>query len=188
MIGDDISNQLLSRIRSRGGQPGHLRATPLEPEVRTPIDIVPVAQPDDPNRRDLPPLDAPGPLLGPLLVEWQYNVRLENINAFHDWLGQHQGRLQELCPNHFRYLGTFEAPFGPNWQSPSGRYRTLWQHADLGGTLYLLRSNQQKAEIGEEANARDEDEFLRLLSELTSFQDTDSSVRSSQLYQLVTNR
>jgi hypothetical protein len=182
MIGDDINRELLSRIRSRMERPGHLRATALEPEVRTPIDIVPVAQPENTDRRDLPELDTSGPLLGPLLLEWQYNVRLENINAFHDWLVQFESKLQQLCPNHFRYLGTFEAPFGANWEAPSGRYRTLWQHADLAGTLHLLRSKRQGPNPGEE------DAFFRLLNELTSFQDTDSSVRSSQLYQLVTNR
>ena len=177
---DDIKRQLLSRIRARGGEPGHLRATPLEPEVRTPIDIIPVAQPG--NRRDLPALDRAAPLLGPLLIEWQYNVRLENINAFRDWLVQFEDQLQQLCPDHFRYLGTFEAPFGPNWEAPSGRYRTLWQHADLAGTLHLARSSRQGA------NDAAEDEFFRLLNEMTSFQDTDSSVRNSQLYQLVKNR
>ena len=86
---DDISRRLLSRIRARGAEPGHLCATPLEPEVRTPIDIVPVAQPG--NRRNLPALDRAAPLLGPLLVEWQYNVRPENINAFRDWLVAEMG-------------------------------------------------------------------------------------------------
>ena len=181
MIADDISRQLLARIRNRAEQPGHLRATALEPEVRTPIDIVPVAQPET-DRRDLPPLDRAAPLMGPLLVEWQYNVRLENINAFRDWLVQFEDRLQRLCPDHFRYLGTFEAPFGPNWEAPSGRYRTLWQHADLAGTLHLLRSKRQGA------NGREEDEFVRLLNELTSFQDTELLVRNSQLYQLVRHR
>jgi hypothetical protein len=182
----DINRRLIARIGKRDGRPTWPRAVSMEPEVRTPIDIVPITQPDDENRRELRPvaaLNPDAPSFGPYLFEWQYNVSLEDINAFHDWLMSYENRLRTLCPEHFRYLGTFEALFGPNWQSPSGRYRTFWQHADLAGTLHLLRGTQQQYATPEE------DQFIKLLKEFISFQDTgSSSVRGSQLYQLVTSR
>jgi hypothetical protein len=182
----DIDRRLIARIAKREGRPTWPRAISMEPEVRTPIDIVPITQPDQGNRRQLSPLttlDPNAPSFGPYLFEWQYNVRVETVNAFRDWLTIYEDRLRTLCPEHFRYLGTFEALFGPNGQSPDGRYRTLWQHADLAGTLHLLRGTQEKY------SASDEDEFIKLLKEFISFQDTSSaSVRGSQLYQLVTSR
>jgi hypothetical protein len=182
----DLKQRLIDRIGRRDGRSTWPRAVSMEPEVRTPIDIVPITQPDGAGRRQLRALDAldqNAPSFGPYLFEWQYNVRLETINAFHDWLTIYEVRLRTLCPEHFRYLGTFEALFGPSGQSPSGRYRTLWQHADLAGTLHLLRGKQQ------DYSTPDEDEFIKLLKEFISFQDTSaSSLRSSQLYQLVTTR
>jgi hypothetical protein len=122
-------------------------------------------------------------------------VRVASIDAFRDWLKEFEDDLRRYCPDHFRYLGTFEALFGPSGQSPLGRYRTLWQHADLAGTLHLLRrkppqKDQTREEEIEEDLSREEieeDLFIKLLNELISFQDTsESSLRNSQLYQLVT--
>jgi hypothetical protein len=187
VMSQDINQRLIARIGQRDGRSTSPRAVSLEPEVRTPIDVVPVTQPRDDQRRplnELPPLKSDEPSVGPYLFEWQYNVRVETIGAFHDWLSIYETELWKLCPKHFRYLGTFEALFGPSGQSPTGRYRTLWQHADLAGTLHLLRGKQEGAPDREV-----EDRFIKLLKELISFQDTStSSVRNSQLYQLVTTR
>ena len=181
----DINQRLIARIGKREGRSTWPRAVTMEPQVRTPIDIVPITQPDEGERRDLKaldPFDTTAPSFGPYLFEWQYNVRVESANAFHDWLVNYEDRLRILCPKHYRYLGTFEALFGQSGQSPDGRYRTLWQHAELAGTLHLLRGTQEKY------SAADEDEFIKLLKEFTSFQDTSSSsVRSSQLFQLSTS-
>jgi hypothetical protein len=182
---EDINRRLIARIGKRHGRSTWPRAVAMEPQVRTPIDIVPITQPDEGNRRPLSavtPFDPNAPSFGPYLFEWQYNVRVESVNAFHDWLANYEVVLRRLCPEHYRYLGTFEALFGPNGQSPGGRYRTFWQHADLAGTLHLLRGTQEKY------STTDEDEFIKLLKEFISFQDTSSSsVRSSQLYQLSTS-
>jgi hypothetical protein len=203
----DINQRLIARIGKRQGRSTWPRAVSMEPVVRTPIDIVPITQPDDGDRRELSALPAfspDAPSFGPYLFEWQYNVRQDALSAFRDWLGFYEDDLRRRCPDHFRYLGTFEAVFGPSGQGPGSRYRTLWQHADLAGTLHLLRRQQafrkydQSLEEGQKLSKYDkrklmeersaflgnEDYFLRLLRELISFQDTSSAVRASQLYQL----
>jgi hypothetical protein len=188
IMSQDINQRLIARIGGRVGRSTWPQAVSMEPEVRTPIDIIPVTQRNGVERRELKPLPAldPGaPSLGPYLFEWQYNVRVASIDAFRDWLKASEDNLRRYCPDHFRYLGTFEALFGPSGQSPFGRYRTLWQHADLAGTLHLLRRKPQEDQTPEEEIQ--EDLFIKLLKELISFQDTsESSLRNSQLYQLVT--
>src|SRR5215213_1556031 len=196
-MSQDINQRLIARISRRVGRSTWPRAVSMEPEVRTPIDIIPVTQRDDVERRELnplPKLDPGAPSLGPYLFEWQYNVRVASIDAFRDWLKEFEDDLRRYCPGHFRYLGTFEALFGPSGQSPLGRYRTLWQHADLAGTLHLLRRKppqkdqtreeeieddlSREEEIEEDLSREEEieeDLFIKLLKELISFQDTSES-------------
>lgn len=178
-MSEEIKQRLLARIGRRDGRSSWPWAVNMEPEVRTPIDIVPIRQPHGALHRTFTALDDKD--TPPYLFEWQYNVRLASIDAFHNWLGIYERDLRDLCPKHFRYLGTFQALFGPSKPS-GGRYRTFWQHADLAG-LHLLRSN--KKDLSEDAKDNEE-KFIKLLTELISFQDTrELSARSSQLYQLV---
>lgn len=184
----DLDKQLISRIGARGGRRSRTRAITMEPEVRTPIDIIPVPDPNDaqrPNLQMVPPLNPDAPDLGPYLYEWHYNVRQDLIGAFRDWLVNYENELRQHCPDHFRYLGTFEALFGTVWQHPSGRYRTLWQHCDLGGTRYLLnrRQVQEDPKTSAEKLSESEARFSQLLAELRSFQDTNSGGAGGQLYQ-----
>jgi hypothetical protein len=203
----DINQRLIARIGQRQGRSTWPRAVAMEPQVRTPADFVPITEPDDEDRRELgalPAFNPDAPSFGPYLFEWQYNVHEDALAAFRDWLGVYEKDLRRLCPDHFRYLGTFEAVFGASGQGPGSRYRTLWQHADLAGTLYLLHrrttfqkydqsqedvkklSDDEKQKLAAERRALLDDEayFLKLLRELISFQDTNSAVRASQLYQL----
>ena len=189
----DLDKRLISRIGARKGRRGRSRAITMEPEVRTPIDIVPTPLPADgdrPNLEAVPALDPYAPQLGPYLYEWHYNVRQDLIGAFRDWLANYEQELRQLCPDHFRYLGTFEALFGTVWQHPSGRYRTLWQHRDLGGTRYLLNRRQVLDDhAGKRADGElreREDRFHQLLAEFRSFQDASSVGAGSQLYQSAT--
>jgi hypothetical protein len=204
---EDIDQRLIARIGRRQGRSTWPRAVAMEPQVRTPIDIVPITESDDEDRRELsalPAFNPDAPSFEPYLFEWWYDVHEDARGAFRDWLGIYETDLRRLCPDHFRYLGTFEAVFGASGQGSGSRYRTLWQHADLAGTLYLLRrratfqkydqnqeaveklSDDQKKELIAERRALLDDEtyFLKLLRELISFQDTSSAVRASQLYQL----
>ena len=188
---EDINQRLIARIRARERGAGASRAVAMEPQVRTPIDIVPAKQPQRLKLESLDPIDGKSPLCGPYLFEWQYNVRFDSVDAFHDWLSLYEEPLRTRCPSHFRYLGTFQALFGPSAPAESGRYRTLWQHKDLAGTLHILRSRGDDEVDGQKGEASDPDEdlFLKLLREFISFQDTGgSSVRSNQLFQLVTSR
>ena len=184
-MSDDIKQRLIDRIASRDGRARSPQAVRLEPEVRTPIDVVPLTQPRPGTTTDLPtfnPLQAIDGLVGPFLFEWQYNVPLDSVDAFRAWLAAYEETLRQLCPDHFRYLGTFEGLFGARGQSKDGRFRTLWQHAAIAGTLHILRGNQQSDKNGE-------DEFIKLFKELISFQDTSpKSKRRDQLYQLLSAR
>ena len=180
---EDINRRLIARIGKRQGRSTWPRAVATEPQVRTPIDILPIMQPDGAERLELRALDQSASSLGPYLFEWRYNV--EDVTAFREWLGIYETRLRELCPAHFRYLGTYEALFGASTPLSGGRYHTLWQHADLAGTLHLQRLQQDFQKDGGEKFLEDEDYFLKLLGELISFQEKTSPARANQLYRLV---
>jgi hypothetical protein len=190
----DINERLISRIGNRGEQPSRPCAVALEPEVRTPIGFIPAAPVTDESRMNLPPITsahAKGHLLSPFLFQWRYNVRYEDIHAFHDWLTAYEPRLQEIGPWHFSYLGTHASALGANGNTGSGQYSTLWLHGHQGSVLHLTFGADERKHIidteGEKEFRQREDEYLRLLRELISFQDESSPARESQLYQLATN-
>jgi hypothetical protein len=194
----DINERLISRISNRGERPSRTSAVALEPEVRTPIGFIPVTPVNDADRLDLPergPADAGSALLGPYLFQWRYNVRYEDIHAFHDWLISYERELQKLCPHHFTYLGTYFIALNACGQIGRSQYCTLWRHAHHGGVMQLCFGKEEKNKIvkgckdadGEATFREREDRFLRLLRELISFQDESSPNRESQLYQLASH-
>jgi hypothetical protein len=185
----DINERLISRIGNRGEGPSRPCAIALEPEVRTPIGFIPAAPvANRMNLSKMEPAPAKGEFLGPFLFQWRYNVRYEDILAFHDWLAAYELRLQQLCPWHFSYLGTHAGALGSNGNTGYGQYSTLWLHAHQGGVLHLTFGAEEQdyveKKLGKEQFRQHEDEYLRLLRELISFQDETSPTRESQLYQL----
>ena len=99
-MADDIKQRLIDRIASRDGRARSPQAVRLEPEVRTPIDVVPLTQPrpgTTTGPTDLDPRQAIDGLVVPFLFEWQYNVPLNSVDAFRAWL-RHTKNASEPLP------------------------------------------------------------------------------------------
>lgn len=66
----------------------------------------------------LPPL-----FIGPVIIEWGFEVPRETSAAFHAWLAANETNLAAECPPGVQYRGTY-AIFAQSQEL--GAYRTIW--------------------------------------------------------------
>ena len=113
---------------------------------------------------NLPPL-----FIGPVVIEWGFEVQRESSGAFHAWLTANETNLAAECPAGVAYRGTYGV-FAQSNDSLGG-YRTVWSFDSLAA-LEPLSS--------EVANATG---FAKRMQELTAFRDERiGASRSQQIY------
>lgn len=111
---------------------------------------------------------------GIFIIEWGFDVSVQQVSNFHQWLAQNEPKLAASCPTGVAYKGTFVATFGPASRA-DGRYRTFWALDAIENSMYF--GTDYKKDKGRPA-------FNRLLKEFMSFRDAATATGFSQLYQI----
>jgi hypothetical protein len=159
-------------MRQHGG-PGNPSIDKLEAEVRsdaflpitrsTNVDSLGNAQSSKVKRTG-------GHYVGTFVLEWGFDVPMEQVDEFHQWLAANEKTLAK-CPAGVAYRGTFIATFGPA-NRPEGRYRTYW-------SLDELKNLESFAPGAGRRSA-----FSKALASFVSFRDVEKGTGYSQLYQV----
>ena len=163
-------DELRKMMRQHGG-PGNPSIEKLEAEVRSDA-FLPITR--SPQVKALKDAKASkvrkgGHYVGTFVLEWGFDVPLDQIEQFHSWLADNEEKLAK-SPAGVAYRGTFVATFGPS-NRPEGRYRTYWSLDELNDLENFAPGGSSKA-------------FGRVLSTFVSFRDNEKGTGYSQLYQV----
>ena len=167
-------DELKRTMRQHGG-PGNPSIEKLEAEVRSDA-FLPITRSPQvkalKNAKTSKVRKAVGHYVGTFILEWGFDIEQDQVDAFHDWLGENEEKLAK-CPSGIAYRGTFVATFGPA-NRPEGRYRTYWSLDEL----------KNLEDFAPAASGSRKNTFGKLLNAFVSFRDTEKGTGHSQLYQV----
>ena len=112
--------------------------------------------------------------IGPVVMEWGFEVIRDKSDAFHAWLAQNETGLAADCPSGLQYRGTYGV-FAQS-ERTLGSYRTIWSFDSLGALELLGQEVEKDTSLG------------KRLKELVSFRDESiGASRSQQIYHPAAN-
>lgn len=112
--------------------------------------------------------------VGALVMEWGYDVRPENLDAFLHFLDTNEIDLFESSPQNCKYRGTYSV--FSSTEKGTGHFRTIWSYREFGD-LTALSDEYEKSSV-----------FSSLVKKLKSFADDSAgAARSQQIYLLASS-